>query len=150
MSDYDTDILLWSERQAALLREMAEGRRIHHAELDWPNLAEQIEDVGNEQRSAVESLLANIMQHRLQIMAWPQAAAVAHWQHEINGWRVQIKRRLRRAPKLRSVLAGELGELYGDAKAAMYREVDGKPRPPMPAECPWTLDELLAEPVGSE
>jgi len=39
--------------------------------VDWENVIEEIEDVGNEQRSAVESLLANIMQHRLQIMAWP-------------------------------------------------------------------------------
>jgi len=138
--DYDADILQWSEHQAALLRRRAAN------EIDWDNIAEEIEDLGNEQRNAVESLLANIIQHRLQIMAWPQAMPVPHWQHEIDVWRVQIARRLRRAPKLRQVLADGLGELYADAVAAMYREVDGQPRPPMPTECPWTLDELLSNP----
>ena len=52
-------------------------RRRATNEIDWDNIAEEIESVGNEQRHAVESLLINIMQHRLQIMAWPTAAAGA-------------------------------------------------------------------------
>ena len=43
MSD---DILLWSERQAELLRRRAAGELVNDAELDWPNIAEEIEDVG--------------------------------------------------------------------------------------------------------
>jgi hypothetical protein len=54
MSDYDTDILLWSEHQAALLRRRASGELINEAELDWPNIPEEIESVGSEQRHAVE------------------------------------------------------------------------------------------------
>ncbi len=43
---YDTDILLWSERQADLLRHHAAGERVNDASIDWPNIAEEIEDVG--------------------------------------------------------------------------------------------------------
>jgi hypothetical protein len=100
---YDRDVVAWSEQQAALLRRRAAGELVNDAELDWPNIAEEIEDVGNEQRNALESLLTNIMQHRLQIDAWPQAPAVPHWHHEIDGWRVQVRRRLRRSPKLGTV-----------------------------------------------
>ena len=57
MSDHNTDILLWSEHQDALLRRRAAGEPINEAELDWPNIAEEIESVGAEQRHAVESLL---------------------------------------------------------------------------------------------
>ena len=40
MSDlYDTDILLWSERQADLLRRHAAGERVNDASIDWPNIA---------------------------------------------------------------------------------------------------------------
>ena len=49
MSDsdlYDTDILLWSERQADLLRRHAAGERVNDASIDWPNIVEEIEDVG--------------------------------------------------------------------------------------------------------
>src|SRR5215470_15760572 len=44
MSDlYEDDILLWSEQQAELLRRRAAN------DLDWANLAEEIEDVGKSQ-----------------------------------------------------------------------------------------------------
>jgi hypothetical protein len=148
-TDYDTDIVRWSERQAALLRARAAGKLVNDSDLDWSNLAEEIEDVGNEQRNAVESLLTNILQHRLQIAAWPRAQALQHWQHEVDGWRVQVRRRLRLSSGLRQVIEAEWAELYRDAVASMYREIDGVPRPPVPAECPWTLDELPAEP-GAE
>ena len=57
MSDlHEEDIVLWSERQGELLRRRAAGELINEAELDWPNIAEEIESVGNEQRLAVEAL----------------------------------------------------------------------------------------------
>lgn len=149
MSDlYDRDILEWSEQQAALLRRVAKGERLHQRgsnQIDWLHIAEEIEDLGNEQRNAVESLLVNIMRHRLQIVAWPEASAVLHWQHEIDIWQVQVRRRLRRSPKLAAEMRDGLGELYPDALASMYREIDGVPRPRMPLLCPWTLDDLLTE-----
>ena len=46
---YEDDILLWSERQAELLRRRAAGELVNDAELDWPNIAEEIEDVGKSQ-----------------------------------------------------------------------------------------------------
>jgi hypothetical protein len=39
MSDYDTDLLTWSERQAALLRRRAAGELMNDAEIDWANVA---------------------------------------------------------------------------------------------------------------
>ncbi len=57
MGEYDTDILLWSERQSELLRRRATGELVNDADLDWPNIAEEIESVGREQLHAVESLL---------------------------------------------------------------------------------------------
>ena len=144
MSDlYDTDVVTWSERQADLLRRVAAGERVNDL-VDWPNVVEEIESVGNEQRHAVKSLLTNIIQHLLQIAAWPEASAASHWHHEIDGWRVQVERRLRRGPALRPVIEAELPELYRDAVRSMYREVDGVPRPPVSDACPFTLVELLS------
>ena len=123
--DYDADILGWSEQQANLLRRRAAGELVNDAKIDWENVAEEIEAVGNEQRHAVESLLTTIMQHLLQITAWPGALAVSHWRHEIDGWRVQVERRLRRGAKLRAdIEKAGLADLYLDAVRSMYREVD--------------------------
>ncbi len=65
MSEYDSDILIWSEHQAALLRRRAAGELINDAELDWPNIAEEIEDVGSSRLHAVESLLVQILRRVL-------------------------------------------------------------------------------------
>ena len=47
MSDlYEADAALWSEQQAALLRRRAAGDLINEADLDWPNIAEEIESPG--------------------------------------------------------------------------------------------------------
>jgi len=141
MSDYETDVVEWSERQADLLRRRAAN------EIDWDNIAEEIESVGSEQRHAVESLLTNIMQHLLQISSWPEALAADHWRHEVDVWRVQVERRFRRGPKLRTEAEGWLPDLYADAIKSMYRAVDGVPRPPMPDACPFSLAELLTPDV---
>lgn len=47
MSDlYDEDFILWTEQQATLLRRRADDDLVNDAELDWRNLAEEIEAVG--------------------------------------------------------------------------------------------------------
>ena len=57
MSDlYDTDILIWSERQGELLRRLARGERVND-QVDWENVVEEVESVGRDQLHAVESLL---------------------------------------------------------------------------------------------
>jgi hypothetical protein len=50
---YVTDILLWSERQAELLRRHAAGERVNDDAIDWPNIAEEIEDVGGASGTAL-------------------------------------------------------------------------------------------------
>jgi hypothetical protein len=52
---YDTDILPWTEQQAGLLRRAAAGARVNG--LDWPNLIEEIEDLGRSELRAVRSSL---------------------------------------------------------------------------------------------
>ena len=53
MSDYDTDILTWSERQAALLRRRAAGELINDGDPDWPNIAEEVKVLGRSERSSL-------------------------------------------------------------------------------------------------
>jgi hypothetical protein len=57
MSDYDNDILIWSEHQADLLRRHTAGERANDEAIDWPNIIEEIEDVGRSVLRSVESLL---------------------------------------------------------------------------------------------
>jgi hypothetical protein len=141
MSDYDTDILLWSERQGELLRRRAAGELANDAELDWPNIAEEIESVGREQLHAVESLLRQAIIHRLKVMAWPQSAAVPGWQDEDLRFRQDAVDRY--TPAMRQRI--DLARIYRRALQRLPKQVDDLATQPVPDICPWTLDELLSD-----
>jgi hypothetical protein len=141
MSDYEADILTWSEQQAALLHRMARGELVNSAELDWPNIAEEIESVGREQLHAVESLLVQALIHMLKAEAWPLSPAAPGWRAEAVRFRGDAARRF--APSMRQRI--DIAKLYRSALRALPEAIDGQSPLPVPAECPVTLDELLGE-----
>jgi hypothetical protein len=144
MSDidlYETDILLWSERQAELLRRHAAGERINDAAIDWPNIAEEIEDVGRSERNSVESHLVQALLHDLKAEAWPLSLAVPHWRAEARGHRGDARRRFSPAMTQRI----DVTKLYREALHRMPETMDGVPPLPVPEACPVTLDEMLSD-----
>src|ERR1700733_15197792 len=141
MSDYDTDILEWSKHQADLLRRRAAGEIVNDAELDWSNIAEEIEDVGSNRLHAVESLLVQALRHMLKAEAWPLSRDAPRWRADAIDFRRQARRRF--VPSMRQKI--DLAGLYADALAATPETMDGQAPLPVPEVCPVTLDELLAE-----
>jgi len=139
MSDYDTDIILWSEQQAALLRRMGAGERVND-QVDWENVAEEIESVGREQVHAVESLLTQALLHRLKAKAWPQSRDVPAWEADARLFIAQARRRY--VPSMRQKI--DMPGLYVDARRALPAAIDGLAPQPVPEACALTLDELLA------
>jgi hypothetical protein len=137
---YEDDIVLWSERQADLLRRHAADQRANDLALDWPNIIEEIESVGNEQLHAVESLLLRALIHRLKSEAWPESRDVPHWRAEERTFRNQARRRF--APSMRQRV--DLTGIYADALRGLPETSDGVPPLPVQDTCPVTLDELLA------
>jgi Domain of unknown function DUF29 len=149
MSDlYDTDIVTWSERQAELLRRRAAGELVNEAEIDWPNVAEEIESVGNEQVNAALSQIDNIIRHRLYLLGWPADPAVRKWQVELREFNRQLRRRLTpsmiggQEPKISEAT---IAEPYGAAVDYCLVHMESGPTQPLPETCPWSLNELLAE-----
>jgi Domain of unknown function DUF29 len=141
MSEYDADILIWSEHQAALLRRRAAGELVNDAEMDWSNIAEEIEDGGSNRLHAVESLLVQALRHMLKAEAWPLSIDAPSWRADAIDFRRQARRSF--VPSMRQKI--DLAGLYADALAAMPETVDGQPPLPVPQVCPVTLDELLGE-----
>jgi hypothetical protein len=141
MSDYDTDILLWSERQAELLRRRAAGKLVNEAALDWPNIAEEIESVGNEQLHAVTSLLVQALTHMLKAEAWPLSREVPYWQAEARRFRGDAADRF--TPSMRQRI--DLSKLYRRALRAVPETIDGQSPLPMSEICTVTLDDLLGD-----
>ncbi len=137
---YDSDILEWSERQAALLRRVAAGERVDSAGLDWPNIIDEVESVGREQLHAAQSLLIQGMAHWLKPLGWPESAAASGWRKEVRVFAMQARRRF--VPSMRQYL--DLADLHDEALLSLPNEIDGRPPLPLPDSCPFALDGLLS------
>jgi len=137
---YETDILEWSELQAAALA----ARDVDA--LDWDNLAEEIEDVGSNQFHSVQSHIVQALLHQLKVIAWPNLPYVDGWEAEVRQERGHIRRRF--ANSMRRKI--NMDELYRDALDALPATQDRVPAGPEPKECPVTLDDLLAPPAVVE
>lgn len=133
---YQTDPDRWLEETIRLLK----NRQLE--QIDRENLIEELEELGNEQKRAVESLLEQVIRHLLLYQYWQAQFKdnANYWEAEIIGFRSQLRRRL--TTNLSRHLSKELPFLYRDA----LRFVKAKTKLNcLPSECPYTLDDLLAE-----
>src|SRR3712207_2903477 len=136
---YDDDILLWSERQAELLRRLARGERVN--DVDWENVVEEVESVGRSEFQAVESLLDVALTHLMAAYGAPRPEPVAHWRSEA---RSALGRAARRAsPSMVPRL--DLQDLWALARESALDKLaaDGGPARPLPETCPSTAPDLL-------
>ena len=140
VGDHDDDILVWSERQSALLRRRAAGEVVSDQELDWANLARQIESVGRRQLGAMNGYIVQALVQDLQAKAWPSSPAVAGWRAEA----VRLRREAAKAfaPSMRQRI--DMAKLYALAVRRLPETIGGRPPLPVPATCLVTLDALLA------
>ena len=135
----ERDLYSWAARQAALLRE---GRV---AEIDAAAIAEEIDDVGEEQYHRLESALRVLMHHLLKWDHQP-AARSRSWSITIREQRRRGDRQLRKNPGLRARLNEALADAYEDARDEAARET-GLPTRTFPVEIPFTFSEVMERPV---
>lgn len=138
---YDTDIVTWAERQAALLRRLASGERVND-QVDWDNLIEEIESVGRSEVKAVRSALFQALLHGLKAEAWPLSPYVDHWRAEAVRARGDAADDFTESMRARIDLAA----IYRRALRALPATIDGTPPRAVPDVCPVTLDAMLADP----
>ena len=101
MSDlYQDDIVVWSERQAELLRRHAAVARVNDA-IDWPNIIEEIEAVGGSERAALASHIGTVIEHLLKLQASPATQPRSLWRETVIRTRSMIAGQLEDSPSLR-------------------------------------------------
>ena len=137
---YEHDALAWADHQAALLRRLAAGEGVNEA-VDWPNVIEEVQDVGLSELRGCRSLLRQALMHLLKLHAWPGSSAASHWHDEVGAFLADAEDQF--TPSMRQRI--DLGKLYGKALhlARTATDAAGEPRR-LPETCPFTLDELLA------
>jgi len=141
MSDadlYDTDTVLWAERQAALLRRMAAGERVND-QVDWRNVVEEIEDVAGRHRDQIESRLAVLYEHLLKWRFQPEMRS-GSWRGSIVEARDRIAGVIRRNPTLRPYPATVLADAYPAGRRKAEAETGLSD---LPASCPWPIEAVL-------
>jgi hypothetical protein len=136
---YERDYYAWLQDQVRALRE----RRVE--EVDWENVAEEIEDLGKSERRGVSSHLATVMEHLLKL----KYAHGLFREYNARGWRVSVRsarRRIRKlldeSPSLRPQLQEMLADAYEDGRIEALRE-PGLTEDMLPKTSPWTLEEVM-------
>jgi hypothetical protein len=105
---YEHDFAAWAEQQAEALRAIARGGS--NQLLDWEHLAEEIESLGTSQRSALASYIMRIVQHLVKLDYSSAVEPRNGWRRSIRLARLQVQRRLKGNPSLKS----QLGQFVED------------------------------------
>lgn len=108
MTAIETDYYTWTKEQARLLKLR------QFEQVDWDNLIEEIEDLGNSRENALESYLERLLEHLLKLSYWEaeKERCTRGWKSEIRNFREQIKKILKKNPALKNKLEPIWTEIY--------------------------------------
>ena len=123
MSDYDTDLLLWSERQAKLLRRVGAGERVND-QVDWEHVAEEIESLGRSERRELANRIRVVLTHLIKLCVSPSMEPRAGWVETIVEQRAAVATLLADSPSLRASVATIIMEQLPAARAAAAAALD--------------------------
>src|SRR5262249_46745566 len=111
--------------------------------VDVRHLIEEIRDLGNNVRSALESDLGIVLLYLLKWQYQPRGRQDSHsWEDSIVEHRRRIHRLLSKSPSLKAHLSTAVEEEYPSARQRAAAQT-GLPRATFPEACPWTLDHIL-------
>lgn len=125
---YDEDFLAWTKDQADALRSAARGRS--NQQLDWENLAEEIESLGTSQKSALSSQMRRIVRHLLKLQYSPAQDPRHGWFETVIDARGEIEDLFRTSPSLKNeardavTIANRLGSRQAIHDLEKYTELN--------------------------
>jgi predicted DNA-binding ribbon-helix-helix protein len=132
---YEQDYLLWIE---TTLNQLRQGRL---TELDLTNLIEEIEDMGNSQKLALESNLRVLLMHLLK-WKYQQNKRTNSWKYTIVEHRKRIIKSFKTSPSLKRYFEQVFPECYQDAKDLAVAET-GLSEETFPDRCPFDREDVL-------
>jgi hypothetical protein len=134
MSTYEGDFFAWTQAQADALRRHAPN------EIDYENLAEEIESVGRSDRREIASRL-EVLLVRLLKWAYQPEMRSGSWEGSISEARERIADLIDDSPSLRDHPAHVLGKAYKYATGD--KDIRRLELYSLPPECPWTAEQAL-------
>ena len=150
---YDDDFYAWTQYQARVLR----GMPAPDNRFDRENVAEEIETVGRNERGSVRSQVRRVIEHFLKLAYSPADGPRFGWMGSIAAARAELEDKL--SGTLRYDLEVSSPNLYRrarkQAELSLREHQEDGTAASLPAECPYTLDQILAddwypEPAGEK
>ncbi|MBF1999401.1 MAG: DUF29 domain-containing protein [Synechococcales cyanobacterium M58_A2018_015] len=132
---YETDFYAWTLEQSKLLKE---GDFKH---LDIPNLVEEIESLGKQERRELESRLGVLIGHLLKWDYQPDKRTKS-WRATIREQRRAAQKLIAQNPSLMPYLAEAIADAYEAGKDLVVKETP-LDYGDLPENCPYTSEQLV-------
>ncbi|HEX5318021.1 MAG TPA: DUF29 domain-containing protein [Stellaceae bacterium] len=134
---YEEDFFAWTQDQARRLRE---GEL---STVDAENVAEELDDMGRSARRELRNRLSVLVAHLLKWRYQPGFRSPS-WSGTIREQRRRVAALLQESPSLRPQVTRDLPAIYESGRTDAVAET-GLPDSTIPLECPFTIEEILAE-----
>jgi hypothetical protein len=130
---YDKDVYSWALKQADALRRRSAN------EIDWDNVAEEIEDVARSEAREWRNRMAVLLLHLLKWRFQPQRRGRS-WEASIKGQRIALAIHMRDNPSLKAIIEALFTDAYAIARTEAFAETDLDDAV-FPDVNPFTLDQ---------
>jgi len=138
---YETDYYSWALAQARALRKRRPDQ------LDWMNLAEEVEDLANRNADALESQTERLIAHLLKIAVAPSRIRQENlriWELSMRDAKRKIRTLLKRNPGLKHRANDVFREAWlGGRDQALA--ATGLPDEAIAENSPWTFQQIIEE-----
>jgi hypothetical protein len=134
---YETDFYAWTQEQTKLLKDQQWNQ------LDLPNLIEEIESLGKQQRAELRNRLRVLIGH---LLKWEYQAKKRSrsWLMTIRVQRRDTQELLAENPSLKPYLEEALQKIYENGRDLASGETN-LPLKTFPQNCPYTLAEIFQD-----
>ncbi|HEY9671813.1 MAG TPA: DUF29 domain-containing protein [Waterburya sp.] len=134
---YETDFYAWIQEQSKLLRHQQWNQ------LDLPNLIEEIESLGKQQRAELRNRLKVLIGHLLK-WEYQLERRSRSWLMTIRIQRRDTQELLEENPSLKPYLEEALQKIYESGRDLAVGETN-LPLKTFPENCPYTLEEIFRD-----
>jgi hypothetical protein len=134
---YERDFHAWTQEQAEKLRARA------YNDIDWENVAEEIDSLGRSDKREIRNRLEVLLRHLLKWEFQPEKRK-SGWHSTIVEQRSQLHYLIDESPSLGKFPQSQLQSMYQLARIKAQNET-GLPLSTFPERSPYSISQVLAE-----